>query len=185
MKLLNRDYKDSPLNKKIRYWYDLKKRINDSGLDAHTKYNVMNYCEKEINRCWRYHYEGYRGYEGGPIRTRGNGFKKITVKDHAKELIDTAIENRTIHNCPFCGWTPLISLDEREMTTAFGDTIPVYRFVLSGGSGNTGKHISSFDVFSVCSCSFEYRSKTFTPNFDFSSVSDIFDRFVVTWNNRG
>ena len=177
MKILNRDYKESPLNKKVRYYYDLKKRINDSGMDPNIKYYAMNYCDKEINRCWRNHYNGFRGYEGGPSKTRGAGIKKITVKGYAKTLIREGldIEDYYISECPFCGKAIKMSLEEESVQVPGQDNpVPVYRFLISGNG------FLSPD----CTCDFEYRSNYFNNYFSFPIIEDIFRKFIDGWNGR-
>lgn len=177
MKILNRDYKDSPLNKKVRYFYDLKKKLNDSSMDSTTKFYAMNYCDREINRCWRNHYNGLRGYEGGPAKTRGAGIKKITVKGYAKSLIREGldVENFHVNKCPFCGKPIKLSLEEDYVAIQGQDgPVPVYRFLISGGG------FLSPD----CSCDFEYRSGYFNNYFSFPIIDDIFSKFIDGWNNR-
>ena len=63
MKHLNKNYKNSPLNKKIRYWYNLKQMINNSRMPDALKQEAMLHCDKEINRAWRLAYSGGKGYE--------------------------------------------------------------------------------------------------------------------------
>ena len=63
MKHLNKIAPNSPLNKKLRYWYDLKQKINNTSMDEWLKEAAMLHCEREINRCWRLHYAGGKGYE--------------------------------------------------------------------------------------------------------------------------
>lgn len=63
MKRLNKYYTDSNLNQKLRYWYDLKQMINNSRMSNWVKRKAMQYCDQEINQCWRYAYKGAKGYE--------------------------------------------------------------------------------------------------------------------------
>lgn len=62
MKKLNKYYKDSSLNKKIRYWYDLKQTINNSRIEKIFKEMNMSYCDYRINECWRRFYTNQKGY---------------------------------------------------------------------------------------------------------------------------
>lgn len=62
MKYLNRYFRECSLNKKIRYWYDLKQQINNSRLPDFMKVDIMNYCDREINACWRNSSNGVPGY---------------------------------------------------------------------------------------------------------------------------
>lgn len=62
MKKLNRYYKNSALNKKIRYWYDFKQVINNSKMSTMHKRLNLAYCDDRINECWRRFYTNQKGY---------------------------------------------------------------------------------------------------------------------------
>lgn len=63
MKYLNKNFPNSPLNKKIRFLYHVKQEINNSPIGDPAKYVMMWYCDCEINRCWRLSQRGVPGYE--------------------------------------------------------------------------------------------------------------------------
>lgn len=63
LKYLNRNFCTSPLNRKIRKWYQIKQDANNMIKDKEIKKCVMKYCDKQINHCWRRSYVGLKGYE--------------------------------------------------------------------------------------------------------------------------
>ena len=63
MKRLNKNFPNSPLNKKLRKIYDMKQAINNSKLDKKFKEQMMRACDKEIHMCWELSYRGVKGYE--------------------------------------------------------------------------------------------------------------------------
>ena len=63
MKYLNKNFPNSPLNKKLRKIYDVKQAINNSKLDETFKRKLMKYCDNEIHMCWELAYRGIDGYE--------------------------------------------------------------------------------------------------------------------------
>lgn len=64
MKRLNRYAKHSPLNKKLRQLYEIKKQINNCNFLTWGNHRELISCvDKEINECWRNHYQGIKGFE--------------------------------------------------------------------------------------------------------------------------
>lgn len=63
MKYLNKNFRASPLNKKVRWWYQLKQNANNTIKDEQIKSDVMKYCDRQINLCWYRSYHGAAGYE--------------------------------------------------------------------------------------------------------------------------
>ncbi len=62
MKRLNKNFRESLLNKKIRPWYQLKQEANNVIKDEDLRRAVMRYCDRQVNWCWRMSYAGRRGY---------------------------------------------------------------------------------------------------------------------------
>lgn len=62
MRKLNRYQRRSQLNQKLTSMYRFKKEINNSNMPDDLKHEVMNWCDKEINKFWRWSKEGRRGY---------------------------------------------------------------------------------------------------------------------------
>lgn len=64
MKKINKESTaNSPLNRKLRKFYELKQFANNVIKDYDVKKDTMKYCDKEINKCWRYCRENKSGYE--------------------------------------------------------------------------------------------------------------------------
>lgn len=64
MKKINKkSTRNSPLNRKLRKFYELKQFANNVIKDDDVKKATMKYCDKEINKCWRYCRENKPGYE--------------------------------------------------------------------------------------------------------------------------
>ena len=53
MKYLNKNFKNSKLNIKLRELYKKKQEINNSKLNSDLKKNKMKEIDKEINKAWR------------------------------------------------------------------------------------------------------------------------------------
>lgn len=63
MKYLNKNFPNSPLNKKLRKIYNLKQEINNSKLEPKFKEKMMKACDNEIHACWELSLRGIKGYE--------------------------------------------------------------------------------------------------------------------------
>ena len=63
MKYLNKNFPNSPLNKKLREIYKIKQEINNSKLENVFKDKMMKACDNEIHRCWELSHHGVNGYE--------------------------------------------------------------------------------------------------------------------------
>lgn len=63
MKKLNKNFPNSPLNRKLRDLYYIKQLINNSNLTEKQKKEEMNAIDKIINECWRYSYLKKEGFE--------------------------------------------------------------------------------------------------------------------------
>lgn len=68
MKYLNKNFRTTPLNQKIRKWYRLKQEANNMVKDEQLKSDIMRYCDRQINLCWRRSYNGMAGYESSEIK---------------------------------------------------------------------------------------------------------------------
>lgn len=53
MKYLNKNFRNSSLNKRIRALYDEKQKINNSKLPSEEKKMMMKDIDKKINAEWR------------------------------------------------------------------------------------------------------------------------------------
>lgn len=73
MKYLNKNFKRSELNIKLRHAYFIKQYINNYVKDEETKYVMMKLCDKLINKYWRNNYNGVKGYS---VRTRDASYKR-------------------------------------------------------------------------------------------------------------
>ena len=62
MRRLNKVAKYSPLNLKLTLIYKFKQEINNSKMPEDLKRQSMNWCDKEINKFWRWSKEERRGY---------------------------------------------------------------------------------------------------------------------------
>lgn len=180
LKRLNRYFKDSALNQKIRALYDMKREVNDSGMDYDTKYTAMKYYDKEINKCWRYHYAGLRGYESGDFMMSGGrkGFKNDPIRYAKKVFGNLNRDSNTLKPCPFCGgkvrvgfrMNPYLQVDDGEL-----------------GIAKSGYGYISGDYFKegYCTCdSFEFGSRIVTEYNSLDSVDKIRDDFISLWDRR-
>lgn len=62
MKKLNKNFKRSELNIKLRHAYFIKQYINNYVKDEEIRGIMMKHCDRLINKYWRNNYNGVKGY---------------------------------------------------------------------------------------------------------------------------